>query len=410
MALLVRRTGSKRAVVTPIGLDIGPRCLRAAQLERLGDRWRVVRVTTWERRESEMGTTVIEGFAKRIRRTLEQGGYRGRRVVAGLSIPEVELHPLEIPEHGELQMAEKFSEAARWELERVGNMEANEAVSSYWRLPSSKTSRATAMGAIARSTDVDAADKLVQALGLDCERVDATACALSRVGSAVRRGSDVDRREVWSVLDIGQRMLRLVLSVGEVPVLVRSLGQGSRSWTEGIAESLGLSVEAAEVHKRDHGIAPANPEASPDASAEIAAMIYNILRSDLEGVVGEIERSYEYVMRCYPELPAGGLLLVGGGADLKGLCTYLSKQLGVEVRSLTEVGSTGIDEESPQSTQRKDEEGVTQGSTDTKSEIRDPKSEIHNPQTWAGVTSGVRESLNPYGCAIGLAIEPEPVE
>lgn len=370
MSLSLRRLNADRPVISPLGLDVGPRHLRAAQLERRGRQWRVLLAVGWRRRESETGPAVIDGFSKRIRQSLEQAGYRGRRVVAGLSIPEVELHALEIPERGDLQDAGKFREAVRWELERVGSIRAAESEAAYWRLPSSKRTRTTAIGAVARSPDVTAVEDLTQSLGLDCEQVDATACAIARLGAALRRGDSVDPQEVWSVMDIGYRMLRLVLCVGEVPVLVRYLDLGGQRWTENLAESLGLSPEAAEIHKRDYGIATDASRDAPEASSEIAAMIYKVLRPDFEAIVAEVERSYEYVMRCYPECPAGAMLAVGGGADLKGLVPYLSTELGIEVRCLQEAVSR-------------------------------PGSSLAGPPA-------MRESLNPFGCAIGLAIDSEP--
>ncbi len=369
MRLTLRRSETARPVLSPIGVDVCPRQLRAVQLERCGNRWQLLRAASWQRRESEADSLAVEGFSRRIQRTLEQAGFRGRQVVAGLSIPEVELHPLEIPDRGELQDPAKFGDAVRCELGRVGSLSAGESDAAYWRLPPSRATRTTAIGVVARSKDVSSIDGLIQSVGLDCVRVDATPCALSRLGGAIRRGAGGDPREVWSVMDIGYRMLRLVLSVGEVPVLVRHLAMGGQSWTECVAESLGLSVDAAEVHKRDHGISAADSSGPTNSSEKIATMIYNTLRSSLDAIVGEVERSYEYVMRCYPESPAGGMLVVGGGAELNGLTHHLAEKLGVEVRSLRDaVGRSGGSLTSAES---------------------------------------VREGMNGLGCAIGLAIQAE---
>lgn len=164
-------------------------------------------------------------------------------------------------------------------------------------------------------------------------------------------------------------MLRLLVAVDETPVLVRNLGTGGDSWTSSVAESLQLSSEAAEIHKCDYGIAPRSEHDSNDPLSEIAGMIYKILRGDLDLVAAEIERSYEYIMRCYPDRPAGNVLLVGAGADLKGLDTFLAKKLGVNVTTLNQA----VDQS----------DGAL---------VYDQPS---------------RKSLNPFGAAIGLAIEPE---
>lgn len=369
----IRRSGSVRTTVSPIGFDISPRALRAAQLDRTGDRWTVARVTSWHRRDTEQGTSMSGGFAARIKRSMQQSGYRGRSVVAGLSIPEVEMHALEIADRVDASPNAKFDETVRRELDRVMSCSSGSVATSFWRLPKSKEARTTAVGVAASSASVESAFVMSKGLGLECECVDSTSCALSRLGSVLRRGMEGTQQSVWSVLDVGYRVLRLTVVVGETPVIVRTLGGGGQGWTQAVAESLGLSLEAAEIHKLDHGISVGSINGSSTKSsapsAGIASMILSILRSDLDGVATEIERSYEYVMRCYPDHSAAGVLLVGGGADLKGLDGYLAGKLGVEVQRLDDVLEN-----------------------------------TRNPNLTA---PSIRESLSPYACAIGLAIEPE---
>jgi type IV pilus assembly protein PilM len=372
MTMLLDRVKSKTARLSPIGLDVAPSGLRAVQLERRGDHWKVLRATSWHRRDSEVGTSLVEGFSTRVKESLSQRGFRGRPTVAGLSNPELELHALEIPVHGAMESAERFGEAVALELDRVTSFADGRTVSSHWHLPSSKMTKTTAIGVAAPKSEVDAVMSMVHSVGLDCERIDATPCALSRLGVAVRPRAGSKSDEIWSVLDIGRRLLRLIVCVGDVPVLVRILGSGCDSWTQGVAEALGLSIEAAEIHKRDHGIdrqLTAQGDKGGSGSAEIAAMIFNVLRVELDLAVAEIERSYEYVMRCYPERQASGVLLVGGGADLRGLRAHLSEKLGVDVSTLDTIASKA-------------------GSSFT-------------------VAPAVRESLSPYACAIGLAIGAE---
>jgi len=292
--------------------------------------------------------------------------YHGRRVACGLSVPEVEVHALDVPSRGELGLPDKFANAVRWEMGRIMSTPSDSASTSFWRLPDCRGSQTTAIGVATHLPQVESAVELVEALGFDCIRVDATACALARLGSVVRRGFASDRRAVWGILDIGHRMSRLVIVLDEVPVLVRTLGRGGDWWTESVAEALGLSIEAAEVHKRDHGI---GTDDSEEERTEIASMIRGILTSDLQNAAQEIERSYEYAMRCYTERSAGELILVGGGGDLMGLDRYLASHLGVATLRLESI-------------------------------VREPSSPLRFPTSF-------REPMGAYACAIGLAIETE---
>ena len=369
---------SRSRTVSAIGLDFGPRTVRAAQVACQGDCWTLLRASSWSKRDDEAGAPVSEGFTRRVRRSVDQVPFQGRRVSGGLSVPEVEVHPLDIPDAGELQYEHKFGEAVRWEMQRFISYPVNQAAIDFWRIPRGAGTRTTAIGVAAKRSQVDALSRFVDQLGWDCERVDATSCALARFGAVLRRRPGVDGQAAWGMLDIGHRMLRLVVCIGDSPVLVRNLGQGGGAWTEAIASGLGLSVEAAEIHKQDYGIGSAGADSGTEgddvgdasrASPEIGQMIGNILRTDLAAVVGEIERSYEYVMRCYGERSAGALMLAGGGAQLKHFKSYLKSKLGIEVLRVEDIVSMA---DSP-----------------------------------FQVEGGVRQDLGSFAAAIGLAIEPE---
>ncbi len=336
--MLPKQVTLRNPAISPVGLDVSPRHVRAAQVVRSATNWKVIRLNEWPKRENEAGTKHHDGFVSRVRRSIQQADYHGRRVSAGLSVPEVQIYPLEVSTRSDNGNGQEFTQAVLWELRRVVTVPLDNAAISYWRTPGPSASRTSAIGVAADREQVDAVAALADALGFDCERVDATACALARLGALVRRRPEVDPKGVWGVLDVGHRLQRLVLCVDECPVLVRSLGQGGQGWTEALANSLGLSPDAAEMHKLDHGIAPATTNGCDNEqaahNAEIARIIQNILHADLGAAVNEIERSYEYVMRCYPERHPAELLLVGGGAAMKGLDRHLSQELGIEVLRL----------------------------------------------------------------------------
>lgn len=136
---------------------------------------------------------------------------------------------------------------------------------------------------------------------------------------------------------MGHRQSRLVVCVGDTPVLIRVMGDGGAAWTSRIAASLGISQQTAEVHKCEHGVRTALREGSSlnaaDTRSELGAMMFGALRLDLGGLVGETKRSFEYVMSCYPSAVVSGISLVGGGSLLKGLSEYLSRELGIAVES-----------------------------------------------------------------------------
>ena len=168
--------------------------------------------------------------------------------------------------------------------------------------------------------------------GLTCTRIDAAAAALCRFGHRLHQSSpDI----VWGLLDLGHCQTRLILCVDDVPVLIRQAGAGGAAWTQRIADALQISAKAAEVQKRDVGIALTGRGLRADAASapttELGSILTGILRSDLHEIAGEVKQSYEYVLSCYPGRQAADLILVGAGAATRNLPEYLTSALGISV-------------------------------------------------------------------------------
>jgi Tfp pilus assembly PilM family ATPase len=362
MLSLIRST--RRTAPTVLGLDLGQAAIRAVQLRRAPDSpssaggagdtqpfagpWMVIDAVQWDRRPDEPAE-LKTGWSERLRRGLRQRAFRGRRVAVGFSSPDVEIHALELPDDAAAGQAPVVA-AARIEIERLMSFEDGSAETDFWRIPRGRGTRTDALGVAAPRARVLEIWDLCRRAGLDCRRIDASACAVARLGTMLRFAGP---RDIWGALDLGYRAARLALCVDDVPVLARAFDTGGAKWTARIAEGLQVSPASAELHKRDHGLALAGRglrrrnraaaaddevHAVPAATAhvpndELAGMITSILRSELDQLAAEIERSYAYVQQCFPERGIGGLMLVGGGALTRNLEHHLSQRLGISVRA-----------------------------------------------------------------------------
>ncbi len=375
-ALLTKRS----AVYSPLGVDIGLTGARAVQLKRLDGRWTVHYAAHWPLSATEPNSSAADSIGRRLKRALSNQEFAGRSVVLGLSQPDVEVNALELPPAQSGADYSQLASAARWEIQRLSRFEDESIQTDLWWLPSGKGSHPTAMGVAVPTEMVQGLWQACRRARARCLRVDVSACALPRAGLAIRPSHP---QEVWGLLDVGARGTRLVLCVGEVSVLARTLGDGGASWTAKLAQALQVSEPSAEQHKRDHGIAslrPAKPSeqvrgsglGQPTRNSQLADMIFTALRPDLDRIGQEITRSYEYLMQCYPGNKAGSLLLSGAGAALVGLDNYLSERLGIDV-SLPD------------------------------SFLNDPQSRLQV----GDLCRGGRQSLSAFMAAIGLAIDPE---
>ena len=357
---------------TPIGLDIGDTAIRAVQLRRTGDRYTLAVAAQTE--SAAGGSSAISDPKDRlsagVRAALRQASFAGRVAVTALNPPEVEFHALDLPAAALRAPEREARQMVHWEIGRLTRESPDKVETRHWHLPTASGSAPNAIGVSAGREAVAHLVDACGAAGVVCSCVDTCATALCRLGRLLRPWPD---DVLWGILDVGARQARLLLCFGESPVLIRNTGTGGREWTQRIAEALQLSVGAAEIQKRTHGIAstgrpfpsPGVHVPSPGVHAgrsdppdppcttpwqgggtggvgargtadpvrnEVGSLLLGALRSDLNDLAAEVKRSYEYVLNCYPGRHAGDLVLVGGAAALRNLPEYLAGALGITVR------------------------------------------------------------------------------
>lgn len=316
----------------PIGLDIGEAGVRLVQLHQTANDLAVHRAAVWERRLALPAGQEEEAPAERISRFVKQSGFSGRCAVTGLSTPDVELHPLDLPAAREQVPDQQLRKAADWEIQRLTTLDKNQLRTAMWALPRSKRAKATYMGTAALRTHVDERLEMCDRAGLICVKVDVAACALANL---IWRLRGQPANQVWGVLDLGVCYARLIMCVDDAAVLVRSFRLGGRAWTESIASTLKVSIETAERHKRDLGLSAGAASSASAPAGGLSELMTAILRDDLQRLTLESERSYEYILQCYAPRVPGDLVLVGGGALLKGLAEYLSAKLGIQAYAVS---------------------------------------------------------------------------
>jgi Tfp pilus assembly PilM family ATPase len=322
---------------TPIGLDIGAGGLRAVQLVESQGIYALGQgaVAEWSVDMDDDART--ERLPDRIRRCLRQTAFSGRSAVTALQPPAVEFHPLELPPAVVAGDPANMVQVVRWEVGRLTHQASGDSETRHWALPPTRVPAPNVIGVAAPRGVIENRMAACAKAGLLCTSVDVNAAALVRLGCALHTWSG---DELWAILDIGHRESRLVMCVGDVPVLVRRAGPGGDAWTERIAESLELSRQAAEVHKREHGIAStargtrAAERAAP--GGEVAGILLSALRSELKFLALEVKRSYEYALSCYPGRQVRDLVLVGGGATMRRLPEFMGGALGIPVRRATD--------------------------------------------------------------------------
>lgn len=356
---------------SPIGLDLGSHAIRAVQLTRAagasggGETLYRIHAAAKAKRtaDPEASPAQFDGrTAVELKRMLDQGGFKGRKLVMGLDPPDLVAEAISLPLKDKPLDDPQVRSALYFELSRHIGYEAGEAEIRAWPLPKGGPLAPTVMGVAARRQVVANWYELAASAGYSCRRVDSGACALVRSCSEFCKPPP---DSIWGVLDVGLLAARLVVAVHGIPVLQRELSTGGAILSYRVAEHLRLSPQAAERLKVDHGIAGGQP-GSRDARApvlpadvsgaaapsgdessteldpcqvQVPRLIFSAVRRSLASMAVEVEKSMAYAMHLHGDMPVSMLYLAGGGSALKGLADFLAQEVGIEVSLADPLGA-----------------------------------------------------------------------
>lgn len=156
----------------------------------------------------------------------------------------------------------------------------------------------------------------VDLLGLEVIRVENELVSVVRGLITTKKLSGVSL-----VADIGFSNTRFaVVDVSQIYVNYLS-SLGGMAFTRIIAETFRLAVPAAEQYKRTYGLDKTQFEGKLLASLEPV----------LSGLIGDLKKVVASYIASYPSRRIDRVVLVGGGAFLKGLVPVLAEQTGLEV-------------------------------------------------------------------------------
>lgn len=328
-----------RAKTSAIALDLGRATFRALQTRM--QRGRVERVDAIALnvlRPTEEDSESPEVRIERAARMLGQAGFVGHDVSLALGTPDVSYVSLRMPERLLKESDEQLGEAVAWEVIRETRTEPGELEIRHWRLTHSKSANVLAVAAPSKpiSQRIEQLDRL----GFTLCRIEPAPCALIR---AARRVYDPPPQSAWGILDLGRRQTTLTVVIGTTPHYVRDLRNSADGLTQRLANAFDLSFDEAERLKRVHGVAAPTgntdvviPDAARDlASKDLPAVIFGVLRPELDELVRQIVACFSYALNGLPELEVARLVLTGGGANLPGLADWLELQCGLTVNRLT---------------------------------------------------------------------------
>ncbi|HWM88021.1 MAG TPA: pilus assembly protein PilM, partial [Kofleriaceae bacterium] len=148
--------------------------------------------------------------------------------------------------------------------------------------------------------------------------------------AAAASGAPAPDQGPVAVVDIGHERTDVCVVVGGRAVFARTIARGGRQLTESIARVWRLSWAQAESAKHQDGFVASTLE---PAQSEAWSRIHEALVPELAPLVRDLRQTL-LACRARTGATAERVLLVGGGARLRGLASYLSEQLQMPVSML----------------------------------------------------------------------------
>lgn len=313
-----------RSSRTVIGIDVGSRTIRMAQLSASAGEYRVGALSVLPRPEPEK--EVGRADAAAVRKVLRRQGFSGRGIV--IAAPEERLvrAALELPSK---VAGAPIGQIVRMELSRLHNIapDSFEMACWEWRTPdgAKPMTRTLAIGCphAAANSVLD----IFEAEGFDVVALDVRGAAITRACGPLI----LPAPQITAIADLGWRATTALFICGGSLLYERSMEDISMAELTGkLADAFGIAPETAQEVANTVGLAADQPAKGIDP--ETHAAVGKHLRSHFDKLLDELRAPFSYVNHQFPGEGVKRLLLVGSGAAVPQLASFMQGRLGIEVR------------------------------------------------------------------------------
>ena len=328
-AMLLRRFQDTQKPQRWVGLDLGSRSIKLAEVEQSPTGLRLLRALIQELPVSVEGQAVdrigwLQSALKEV---------RADAVHVALGGPEVVVRRIHMP----LMPERELREAVRWQIKDQLPFPIQEAVIDFrvmgqvWEKDIKKQDL---LIAAAPAPYLRELIEVVERSGARVASLSPTPCALwscvARLMPEAPQGSVV-------VIELGARMTHVLIVKDGAICVVRDLPLGSESMTEALVGTVPseqgevtVDFSKAEALKRQYGILLQTSEGTTKEGIPLFHLA-SLMRPVLEQLLTEISRFLDFYKVQLEQGGVSRVLLCGGGAGLKSLQTFLADGLGIPV-------------------------------------------------------------------------------
>ncbi|MEO0484073.1 MAG: hypothetical protein AAF138_10675 [Planctomycetota bacterium] len=300
--------------VCGVGVDLGARVLRAAGVDRAGQRVASASV----QRTSDAPTPSATELA-RLAAAMRRGGLprTGVWIAAPKAVQSVRGLSLPAPESGA-----PIDRLARAEAARLARVDPQALELALWQAPAPhRAGGLHATAVVVSHDDLRGITAAATAAGLSVRGVTPQAAAAAL-------GAGRDSRGLQLLVDLGWSDTTLIALRDGAPSFQRSTSQSLHAVVRAMAESLDLDLEAA----------TSTFTASHDPSSALGQIVDATVRRYGAQLAEDIEDSIAFLRSVWPADDVERVVMLGGGARTTDLDEWLVAALGVEVRRADERG------------------------------------------------------------------------
>jgi len=308
-----------------IGVDVGQRTIKAAQLAPSEGGCQVSALSLMPRPEPEKELSKADASA--IRKVLGRQGFSGSRIVVAAPEERLVRAALELPSK---VAGAPIGQIVRMEMSRLHNIapDSFEMAHWEWRTPdgAKPVTRTLAIGCphAAANGILD----IFEAEGFDVVALDARSAAMRRACESLL----LPAPQITAIADLGWRSTSVLFVCGCSLLYERVLeGIAMAELAGKLAEVFGITLEAAQQVADTVGLAADQPIGGIDR--ETLDAVRRHLRSHVDKSLDELRAPFSYVNHQFPGEGVKRLLLIGGGAAVPQLPSYMAGRLKIDVRA-----------------------------------------------------------------------------
>jgi type IV pilus assembly protein PilM len=315
-----------------IGIDIGSRAIKVAQVERAQGTMRIVEslvleddaqsVLDEQNRLAAWAPLALEALLRSATHAA------GKTAACTLSVSATESRTIEVPLASEAEMRGMIAQ----ELEVVEDGESSPGSREfdYWVIDDpgrSDSAELALVGAISMpSALAESVGRSLLRCGLRCEVLDAAPWSVSR---AVGLTASPPSEQPTAVLDWGASTAMLTVVQHGQPVFTRNLRNCPfRRVSQAIQNGLGATGDECCELLNNYGVAVGGAD-----DGDVARVVSELISDTIQALVEEVNKTLSYLKGQRSSIAPEKLWLTGGGATVRNFDTLLSARLGLATAS-----------------------------------------------------------------------------